>query len=302
MDKKNKALVLKFLLPAVVMFLMVFLYPILRTIIMSLFNVENITGEINTWKFAGIGNYVRLARTKLFRICFSNLFKIWFFGGIGVMCISLLFAVILNSGIRFKSFFRSMIYLPYTLSAVAVATMWIQYVYNNRFGLLTSFFSAMGWEKMSSFAWTSVEHKFGAMLFAYCFGVVGYYMVIFSSGIENIPQEYYEAARIDGCNVFTQFWYVTLPLIQGVMKTCLIMWSIASASFFVWSQLFSGSEISSNVATPVFYLVNMIFGGNTVVTDRDAGVGSAVGVIIGAFVALVFAVINRLIKDDGIEY
>jgi len=80
------------------------------------------------------------------------------------------------------------------------------------------------------------------------------------------------------------------------------MWSIASASFLVWSQLFSGSEISSNVATPVFYLVNMIFGGNTVVTDRDAGVGSAVGVIIGIFIATVFALIHRFIKDDDIEF
>jgi len=302
MQNKNKSLAIKFLLPAVIMFMVVFFYPICRTIIMSFFNVENITGKVDTWQFAGIDNYIRLAKTELFRISFLNLFKIWFFGGIGVVSVSLLFAVILNSGIKYKDFFRSVIYLPYTLSAVAVATMWIQYVYNSRFGLLTTFFSTIGWEKMATFAWTSVEHKFGAMLFAYCFGVVGYYMIIFSSGIENIPNEYYEAARIDGCNVFSQFLYITLPLIKGVMKTCLIMWSIASASFLVWSQLFSGSEISSNVATPVFYLVNMIFGGNTVVTDRDAGVGSAVGVIIGIFIATVFALIHRFIKDDDIEF
>ena len=301
MLKKDRSLVLKFATPAVVMFALVFLYPILRTIIMSFFHVENITGNMSTWHFAGIENYQKLAKTEVFRMSLTNLFKIWFYGGIVVFAISLLFAVILNSGIKYKNFFRNAIYMPYTIPAVALAAMWIQYVFNSKYGLLLTFFTDIGWEKMAAIQWTDTEHKFMAMMIAYCFGMVGYHMVIFSSGIENIPGEYYEACRIDGCNAFSQFWHITLPLLKGVMKTNLTMWSISSAGFFVWAQMFTSQNAESTTITPVFYLYTQIFGAATAVTQRDAGLGSAVGVIVGVIIVVCFLVINAVIKDDELE-
>jgi len=107
------------------MFVLVFLYPIIRTILMSFFKIEGITDPMSKWTFSGIDNYVKLANTTLFRISMWNLARIWFIGGIIVMSLALLFAVIITSGIRFKSFFRAMIYLPNIVSAVALATMWL---------------------------------------------------------------------------------------------------------------------------------------------------------------------------------
>lgn len=301
MLKKDRSLVIKFATPAIVMFALVFLYPILRTILMSFFHVENITGNMSTWVFAGIENYQKLAKTEVFIISLTNLFKIWFYGGIVVFAISLLFAVILNSGIKYKNFFRNAIYMPYTIPAVALAAMWLQYVFNSKYGLLMTFFTDIGWESMAAIQWTDTEHKFLAMMIAYCFGMVGYHMVIFSSGIENIPSEYYEACRIDGCNALSQFWHITLPLLKGVMKTNLTMWSISSAGFFVWAQMFTSQNAESTTITPVFYLYTQIFGAATAVTERDSGLGSAVGVIVGVIIVLVFLAINAMIKDDELE-
>ena len=299
--KRDRSLIIKFLIPALIVFSLIFVYPLLRTLAMSFFNVENVTGAISTWKFAGAGNYKRLFNTQLFLTSLVNLFKIWFFGGILVLSVSLLFAVILNSGIKGKNFFRNAIYMPYTISTVAMASMWLQYVYNTKYGLLTTFFTKLGLENLAQIAWTDPDHKFMAMFIAYCFGMVGYHMVIFSSGIEKIPTDYYDACKIDGCTAVKQFRYMTWPLLSGVFKTNLIMWSISSAGFFTWAQMFASQNAESTTVTPVFYLYIQIFGAANAVTNRNAGLGAAIGVVTGVFVILAFVLINAVVKDDDFE-
>ena len=116
--KRNKGMIILFMAPAVLMFSVIFLYPIIRTIIMSFFKIDGITDSVDRWQFTGLSNFVRLANTSLFRTSMWNLFRIWLIGGIIVMSLALLFAVIITSGIRLKSFFRAVIYLPNIVSAV----------------------------------------------------------------------------------------------------------------------------------------------------------------------------------------
>ena len=301
MKKRDKLFVIRFLSPALIFFILIFVYPLLRTIVMSFFNVENITGKFSTWQFAGIENYTRLAHTEVFKTSLLNLLKIWAYGGVLVLSIALLFAVILNSGIKGKKFYRSAIYMPYTISAVAMASMWLQYVYNTKYGLLTTLFTNLHLDKLAAIGWTDPEHKFAAMFFAYCFGMVGYHMVIFSSGIEKIPSDYFDACKIDGCNARQQFRYMTWPLLRGVLKTNLTMWSISSVGFFVWAQMFTSQNAEASTITPVFYLYIQIFGAANAVTQRNAGLGAAIGVITGLLVILAFLIINAVVKDDDLE-
>ena len=210
-----------FLTPALFFFVVMFLYPIIRTIIMSFFNVEGVSDPISEWTFNGLGNYQKLLETQLFRTSMINMIKIFVIGGIAVMVIALLFAVILTSGVRAKAFWRAVIYVPNIINAVAIATMWIQYVFNKRFGLLHSLFDALGLEELAKIDYMNGKWKFWSLLIAFCFGSVGYFMLIFISGIERIPADYYEAATIDGANKLKQFSFITLPLIKGVFKTCM---------------------------------------------------------------------------------
>ena len=302
MHTRNRGMIIAFLTPALLFFSLIFLYPIFRTGLMSFFNVENVTSGMDTWTFVSLGNYFKLADTSLFRMSMWNLVRIWGVGGLVVMTLALLFSVILNSGIRGKKFYRAVIYLPNIISAVALATMWLQFVYNPRFGLLSSFFKSIGLESLGMTEWTAPGNKFWALLFAYCFGMVGYHMLIFSSGIEKIPHDYYEAASIDGANILGQFTHITLPLLKGVIKTNITMWSITSVSFFTWSQLFSTVVSDVDTITPMVYLYNQVFSGGNVVTERNAGVGAAVGILLGLCVVAVFIVINLLIRDDELEF
>lgn len=300
--KKNKAMIITFLAPALFMFIMVFLYPICRTIVMSFFKIEGITDSISKWQFSGVDNYVKLLSTTLFKTSMWNLFRIWFIGGIIVMSLALLFAVILTSGIRFKSFFRAMIYLPNVVSAVALATMWLQYVYNNKYGLLSSLFKALHLDGLAKIQWLDSDHKFYALLMAYCFGMVGYHMLIFASGIERISEDYYEAATLDGANKLGQFRYITLPLLKGVFRTNITMWSVTSVGFFVWSQLFSSVTADNQTITPMVYMYQQIFGAGNSVTERNSGIGAAVGVMLSVCVVIIFWICNHVLKDDDLEF
>lgn len=302
MKKSRNIMIVTFLAPALIMFAMIFVYPIIRTSIMSVFSVSHVTADVSTWQFVGIANYIRLLDSNLFVTSLWNLFRIWLFGGAGVMVISLMFAAILNSGIRFKGFFKAVIYMPNVISAVALATMWQQYVFNNRYGLLVTFFEKIGWEAMAQIQWLSPDVKFVALLIAYCFGMVGYHMLIFSSGIERIPGDLYEASWIDGATKIKQFFRITLPLIKGVFKTNVIMWSITSAGFFIWSQLFSTVTADQQTVTPMVYLYAQTFGTGNQITERDAGLGAAVGVMLAIFVILAFVITNTLLKNDDLEY
>ena len=300
--KKNKTMIISFLAPAVIIFAIVFLYPIIRTLAMSFFKIEGVTDAISKWSFVGFNNYEKLWGTGLFRTSMWNLFRIWLIGGIIVMCLALLFAVILTSGIRFKSFFRAVIYMPNVVSAVALATMWLQYVYSPKFGLLKSIFTTLHLEELAKIQWLDTSHKFWALLLAYCFGMVGYHMLIFASGIERIGTEYFEAATLDGANKIKQFRYITLPLLKGVIKTNITMWSVSSVAFFVWSQLFSTVTADTQTITPMVYMYGQIFGAGNSITERNAGIGATVGVMLSICVVIIFWICNRALKDDDVEF
>lgn len=300
--KKNKGLIIGFLAPAVIIFLVVFLYPIIRTVFMSFFKIETVTDSFNLWEFVGLANYVKLFKTSIFVLAMKNILKIWLFGGIIVMLLSLLFGAILTSGIRGKKFFRAIIYLPNIVSAVALATMWRQYVFAPDYGLFTKFFRMIGADKLADIQWLSPDYSFKALLIAYCFGMVGYHMLIWMSGIERISPDYFEAATIDGANKLQQFRHITLPLLKGVFKTNITMWTVTTSAFFVWSQLFSSVTANKATIVPVQYMYLQIFGAGNAVTERNAGYAAAIGIILCLCVVLVFTVCNRLLKDDDLEF
>jgi len=299
MLKPNKPLIIMFLGPAVLCYALVFLYPTLRTTVMSFFAVESVSDSVSKWAFTGLGNYKKLFATPIFLQALKNIGRIWFAGGCGVMIVALLFAVTLTNNVKGTKFFRSAIYLPNVVSAVAMGTMWINYVYNSEYGLLHNILSGLRLVSLSGTLWTSPGNLFWSMLAAYCFGMVGYHMLIFISGIEQIPRDFHEAALLEGANTFQRFWHVTLPNMRGVIRTNIVMWTVFTVGFFVWGQLFSPVNLSNDTVAPMNYMYELVFGSSSSATTvRDTGSGAAIGVIlmlmvIGVFLATIFVVRNN---------
>ncbi len=300
--KRSKTMMFVFLTPAVLSYLAVFLYPTARTALMSLFDVANITDSLSIWRFVGLENYRTLFTESLFMTSMKNIAGIWFYGGIGIFTVSLLFAVILTSGVRFKSFFRAVVYLPNVISAVAMGTMWIHYVYNAKYGLFKTVFGALGLESLSNIQWTAPDNVFGSLIVAYSFGMVGYFMLIFMAGIEKIPADFFEAATLEGAGAVRKFRSITFPLLKDVIRTNIVLWSINAVGFFVWSQIFSPLTPEMGTVTPMVYMYQTVFGASTVVTDRNVGAGAAVGVVLTGIVILSFVATNLLFRDEKLEY
>lgn len=296
--KKNKAMIFWFSLPAVLSLLIMFVYPVFRTVLMSFFQVESVTATTADWTFYGLGNYLKIFKSASFLISMRNMLMIWFVGGIITLALAMLMAVVVTSGIRGKKFFRAAIYLPNIISAVALATMWIQYIFNYDYGMLNEIVQLFGGDKVK---WLGTDLKFWAMTGSFIFGSVGYYMLIYISGIEGIPQDLYEAATIDGAGKVSQFTRITLPLLKGVIKTSITFWSINTTTFFLWTKMFSPIDTEGSTIVPVVYLYDIVFGGKGV-TTRDAGAGAAVGVVLTLIIVVVYAVTNRLFKNSDLEY
>ncbi len=296
--KKNNTMIFLFMLPCVLSLLIMFVYPVCRTVLMSFFQVESLTASTSEWSFYGFGNYAKILGSNSFLIAMKNMVNIWLVGGVITLALSMLMAVVLTSGLRGQKFFRAAIYLPNIVSAVALATMWIQYIFNYDYGLLNNLVTTFGFDKIK---WLGGDAKFWAMLAAFIFGSVGYYMLIYISGIEGIPADLYEAATLDGANKVNQFTRITLPLMRGIIKTSITFWSINSSTFFLWSKMFAPIQTEEATIVPVVYLYDIVFGGKGI-TKRDAGAGAAVGVVLALVIIGIYAVMNLLLKDSDMEY
>ena len=296
--KKNKLMIFLFIMPAVLCLLFMFVYPVTRTVIMSFFRVESLTASTDVWSFNGLDNYIKIFNSTGFRQAMKNMVRIWFVGGIITLALSMLMAVILTSGIRGAKFFKAAIYMPNIISAVALATMWIQYIFHFDYGLLNEVVQLLGGEKVK---WLGSDLKFWAMLGAFIFGSVGYYMLIYISGIDGIPKDLYEAATLDGATKVDQFTKLTLPLMKGIIRTSITFWSINTTTFFLWSKMFSSINTEGSTIVPVVYLYDTVFGGTGIV-ERDAGAGAAVGVVLTLIIIAIYVIMNALLKDSDLEY
>ena len=295
--KQTKRSVLIFMMPAVVLMIVIFLYPTLRTIIMSMFNAKSVTTPLADWKFVGFDNFIKLIETPLFVRSMANIGKIWIYNGIATLVLSMLFALAFTKDIRFKKFFRTIVYLPHVIAAIAVGYMWLLYVYNSRFGLLTTTFSKLGLTKLAEFQWLSSDNMFLSMCIANVFGNVGYFMMMFIAGIEKIPTDYFEAASLEGATGSQRFWHIIFPLTKGVLRTAIVLWTTRTMGFFALSQVFAGV----NTYTPMLFTYQTLFGTEVASESINAGMAAAAAVLMTVIVVFVSLILNRAIKDESYD-
>jgi len=299
--KPSKRMIVLFLAPALLFYFVIFFYPTLHTIYLSFLDVSSFLGSDAV--FRGLRNYTELFRTPLFQESFSNISKIWLLGGLAIFGLAFFFTVLLTSGIRGKSFFRAVIYLPNIISVVALTTMWTQYIYSPRFGLFKSLFEALGLKTFAAFQWTTPDHLFAAMLIAYVWGGVGWFMLIILAGVERIPFDLYEAARLDGAGLGQMFFSITLPLLRDVVRITVVMWSITVINLFAFPRTFTPVVQQTQTYTPAIYLYDLAFGANvqsTAATDIGKAAAAAVSLLILVIIAA--GLINWVIKRDALEY
>jgi multiple sugar transport system permease protein len=201
-----------FLAPAMTAIAVFFVVPVLSAFIMSLtdFDVYAL-GDLSVVRFMGFHNYVRILETPLFWTALKNTFYFVLVGGPLSVAASLGAALMVNSKLaRFKSFFRTVYFLPVVTSLVAVAVVW-RYLYHPAHGLLNLFLS---WFGVAPIDWLgNPAIAMPAIIILAVWKNFGYNMLIFIAGLQNIPDDLYEAARIDGAGAWRQFVDITIPML-----------------------------------------------------------------------------------------
>ena len=303
--KTDKKMIFAFLAPAVIAYLFVSIYPVIHSTVLSFFEVPAWSGS--DMKFVGLNNFIELIQNSVFMNSFVRIGIIWLLGGAGVFGSAFLFSALLTSGIRGKSFFRAAIYLPNLIPVVAAAAMWTQYIFNMRFGLLKNVFSALGMESLAGIEWTSHNVIFWAMLIAYIWGGIGFFLLIILAGVERVPAELLEAAKLDGASMLQAFFQITLPLLRDVIRVAIVLWSITVLNLFAFPQAFAQNYIE--VTTPAIYLYLLAFGqagggaaGSGANGVMYVGKAAAAGVILTLIVVMVYGVLNLVFKEEKLEY
>ncbi|HEX2963724.1 MAG TPA: sugar ABC transporter permease [Ignavibacteriales bacterium] len=252
--KKGDAMsALLFLSPTLVVFSTFILFPVIFSFYLS-FQKWNMFSSETT--FVGLDNYIRMFQSEEFWQVLKNT-AIYTFGTIPLnMGFSLMVAYALNKKIIGKKFLRTAFFAPVIISPVAAAVIW-RWLYDPNFGLINWFIGLFG---ISPINW--LNDPTAAMFALIIMGVwktFGYNMVLFSAGLQGIPETYYEAALIDGAGKWTRFWKITIPLLSPTTFFIMVMSMIGSFQVFdIVYVLTSGGPLGSTKVL-VFYVYEHAF-------------------------------------------
>jgi multiple sugar transport system permease protein len=201
-----------FLAPALIPIFLFFFVPALAAFALSFtdFDIYSL-GNIDYARFVGLRNYLQLIDDPLFWKALANTFYYVLVGGPLSIAASLATAMLINAKlVRFKGFFRTVYFLPVVTTLVAVAVVW-RFLYHPRFGLLNY---ALGYFGVDPIDWLgNPVWAMPAIILMSAWKGFGYNMIIFVAGLQNIPNELYEAAHMDGANAWQQFKSITLPML-----------------------------------------------------------------------------------------
>ncbi|HEU0076241.1 MAG TPA: sugar ABC transporter permease [Longimicrobiaceae bacterium] len=199
-----------FLAPALALIGVFFFLPVVAALALSFTDCDiSAIGDASNARFVGFRNYAQLMRTPLFWQALRNTFYFALVGGPLTIGAALAAALLLNAkAVRLKGFFRTVYFAPFVTTLVAVAIVW-RYLYHTRYGLLNY---ALSWVGIAPVDWLGDPRwALPAIILMAVWKNFGYNMLIFIAGLQAIPEELYEAARIDGATALQRFRHVTIP-------------------------------------------------------------------------------------------
>lgn len=287
---KKKWPLIIFLLPSLI-FLIVFLYiPFFDNIKNSLFDMTTpVLLDGQTWKFIGLDNYKRMLTDPDLRIAIWNSLKMMFLTIIFQVGIAFVLAVLVSNIKKMQQFFRTVYFFPVVISATAIGLIF-KLFYNYNGGMLNQILEGLGQEPVN---WLKPALAFIMVAIPTLWSYVGFYFVIILTGLSDIPDEIYEVASIDGCSKFKQVFYITIPMLRGVICTCVVLAVTGALKVFdlPWVLVPNGAPqgLTHFLGT---YMYQSTFGMN------NYDYGSALAVLIVILGIVVSRIVNMVVQPD----
>ncbi len=267
------------LLPSLIMFIGLTVYPILWAFRFVLYDYDGITKPV----FVGFDNIVRaLTRDPIWWKSVLNTFKFAFFKLIVEIPLTLVLAAILKGNLKGKGFFRGLYFMPSVLSS-AVITFVFTFILSPQNGFLNQILLKIG-VISEPINWLSADSAFFWVVFMSIWQVFGHTCILILSGMMNIPDDIYESSALDGATRLQQFWYMTLPMLAPVFKTILMLSITGSLGAFESIFILTGGGPNHVTDVMAINIYNQFFAGGT----RPAyGYGATLGVFSSIIIGLV---------------
>lgn len=284
-----------FVAPAILLFFIFVVGPLIASFYWSFTEFNGLQPA----KWVGLANYKNIFchDHRFWKSVYNTVFYT-----VGVIppgvILSLLLAIGVDQQIRFKNFFRVIYFIPTVTSVIALSVIWKWLFAGEKYGLINYVLILIGLKPIDwlmSPVWT-----LPAIMIMSIWAGVGYNMILFLAGLQTIPTTVYEAAEIDGANMWDKFWHITLPLLKPTMVFVVIMGFIASFQVFERIYIMTESEfgiggVLDSALTVVAYLYDMGF------RKFQMGYASALGYIVFVVIFLI-TIINMKFVKSKIEY
>jgi len=289
--RQQRLFILTFLGPPLAVYVLFVMLPAVNAFRYSLLYWDGLGPQ--TW--AGLDNFRQLlASSSDFLGAIGHNLFLTIVPGVLILSLAMFFAYMVHQRVRGARLFRVAFFFPNVISSVAIALLWILIYSTTDVGLLNNLLKALG--RTESFAFTQSSTLLWAIVPMCVWTATGFYMVLFLAAMENIPETYYEAAKLDGATSARQFWYITLPLMWDVLTVGIVFLVVGGLKFFdaIW-------VMENGFPTPDTHTMSTLMY-SKVFAQYDVGYGTAIAVMLFLLVLAATMVSLRLLRRERIEY
>jgi putative chitobiose transport system permease protein len=287
MTRRFRATPYVFLLPALALLGIFVVYPIVAVIYYSFTDFDIVRPPVPI----GLANYQQLIGDPTFWLALTHSFVYLIVTPI-IIAMSVVLAIVVNRRLRGIQIYRALYFVPAVSGSIAIGLTW-QWLFQ-RNGLINSILLTAGIIDRPVQWLTTPEFVLPIAMLLTIWAGFGYYAVIFLAGLQNIPEELYDAARIDGCNDLQKHWHVSLPGLRPQIVFVAVISSLAALKVFDEIYVLTnhtGGFLDSGV-TMVFYLWRQAF------VQEHAGYASAIAIAL-LVITLIFSIVNVRILERG---
>jgi len=286
---KDKRYIVLFLAPTVILLFAFLLYPLIQSVYYSFTDWYNFS---NKKTFIGLDNYRQLAEDPVVGIALRNTLILT----VGAIVLQagggLVLALLTDSVKRGFKFFRTVYFFPIVISGTAIGLMF-SIIYNYDYGLLNAIMRTLGLPEQ---VWLTEHSSIYLVLIPILWQYVGFYFVIFLTGISKIPEDIYESAQLDGITGIQKALKITIPLLRDVIASCLTLATAGALKVFdvVYIVTKGGPMNSSELLST--YMYDKAFNG------QNVGYASTIVIAMMLLGILITVLLNKAVKKDTISF
>lgn len=278
-----------FLIPAFI-FMVVFLYyPFVKNILNSFQNISSLGAASKGWNEPWYTNYVKMFKDPNMRTAILNTVIMMLVTIVGQVGIAVVLALMVDNIKKGGKFFRTVFFFPIVISATALGLMFnLIFLYDK--GMVNQLLEMLGKGTLTD--WKDTAHALIIMLLPVMWQYVGFYFVILITGLNNIPEELYESASIDGATRWQRIRYITLPMLRNVICTCVVLAVTGALKVFdlPWVMFPKGMPLGKTWLTGT-YMYYQAF--NT----KNVDYSSAIAVVIVVLGIVTSKIVNKVFKE-----